>query len=323
MNSNRSDILDWTEQGRIAPERLRAALDAGGALPSADDWRLFLDRLLLWLGAVMLAAAVIFFFAYNWNEMGRIAKIGLLGAVMAGALVALWRLELDGAAGKAALFTLALLAGGLFALIGQIYQTGADPWGLFAVWAAAILPWALVGRLPALWLLWLALLNLALALYFLTFGLNAWGILFSPEKLIWLLFALNTAALAVWELAIRAGLGWLNELWAPRIVATASGASVVALAILAITGWQKSDGWGLIAWLAWTAVAYAAYRHWRRDLYVLAAGVLSVIVVVTTLIGHNMRFEDSGGFLFIALVVIGLSAAGGYWLKTVAREEDA
>ena len=34
--------------------------------------------------------------------------------------------------------TILLMLLGLFALIGQIYQTGADPWELFAVWAAAI-----------------------------------------------------------------------------------------------------------------------------------------------------------------------------------------
>src|SRR5262245_46669039 len=234
MGAGRSDILDWIEQGRIAPERVREALAAGGALPTAAAWRRFLDLLLLWLGAVMLAAAVIFFFAYNWNEMGRLAKIGLLEALIAAVLAALWRLGLASAAGKAALFAAALLVGGLFALIGQIYQTGADPWELFAVWAAAILPWALVGRLPALWLLWIALLNLAAALYFLTFGLNFWGVLFSPDRMFWLLFALNTIALAAWEMAIRAGVGWLNERWAPRIVATASGAAVTALACYSI-----------------------------------------------------------------------------------------
>jgi uncharacterized membrane protein len=322
MDSNRSDILDWTEQGRIAPERLRAALEAGGALPSAGDWRRFLDALLLWLGAIMLASAVIFFFAYNWNEMGRLAKIGLLEALIAVALLILWRLELASIAGKAALFSAALLVGGLFALIGQIYQTGADPWELFAVWAAAILPWALLGRLPALWLLWLTLLNLAFALYFLTFGLTAWGVLFAPETMLWLLFGLNTVALIAWEGAIVAGVAWLNERWAARVVATASGAAVVALAIYAITGWHKAGGWGLMAWLTWICAAYAFYRYRQRDLFVLAAGVLSVIVVVTTLVVDKMRFNDAGGFLFIAMLVIGLSAAGGYWLKGVAREGE-
>jgi hypothetical protein len=204
MADPRAEILDWAEQGRIAPGKLRAALEAAGALPSAADWRRFLDRLLLWMGAVMLACSAIFFFAFNWAEMGRLAKIGLVEAAIVGALALLWKLGLERAAGKATLFAAALLAGGLFALIGQIYQTGADTWELFAVWAAAILPWTLAGRLPALWVLWLALLNLAGALYYQTFGI-LFGMLFAPERLLWMLFGLNTAALILWEACAAGG----------------------------------------------------------------------------------------------------------------------
>jgi hypothetical protein len=35
-----------------------------------------------------------------------------------------------------------------------------------------------------------------------------------------------------------------------------------------------------------------------------------------------VRFE-AGALLLIGLVVIGMSAAGGFWLKNVANEEDA
>ena len=50
----------------------------------------------------------------------------------------------------------ALLVGALLALVGQTYQTGADTFELFAVCAAAILPWVLVACFPTLWVLWLA-----------------------------------------------------------------------------------------------------------------------------------------------------------------------
>ena len=321
MGSNRNDILDWSDQGRIAPGKLRAALEVSGALPGAADWRRFLDRLLLLMGAVMLAAAAIFFFAFNWEEMGRLAKIGLVEALVLGALVLVWQLGLDRAAGKASLLAAALLAGALFALIGQIYQTGADTYELFAVWAAAILPWALVGRLPALWILWLALLNLALSLYFLAFGI-LWGLLFAPERLLWLLFGLNTAALVAWEALAAAGIEWLRERWSVRILATASGALITALAMFDVLDWRSASHWGAPAWLAWLGAAYAAYRHWAKDVYVLAGGVLSVIVMVTTFLGKNMQMRDAGAFLFIGMVIIGLSAAGGWWLKTVANEEQ-
>jgi uncharacterized membrane protein len=320
MRHARSDILDWTEQGRIAPEKLREALEAGGTLPGASDWRRFLDRLLLWMGVVMLASSVIFFFAFNWQEMGRLAKVGLAQLALLAALGFVWRLGLEGVAGKVALFGAALLVGALFALIGQIYQTGADPWELFAAWAGAILPWVLLARLPALWLAWLVLLNLALSLYYHTFGLM-FGMLFAPEKLLWMLFGLNTVALLAWELT-AGGPESTHERWSVRLLATASGTLATMLALSHIFGGSRGAEWGLPAWLVWLGAAYLCYRHWLRDVYVLAGGVLSAIVVLTSLMAKQMKFNDAGALLFIGLVVIGLSAAGGYWLKTVANEGD-
>lgn len=51
---------------------------------------------------------------------------------------------------QASLFTSALLVGGLLALFGQTYQTGANLLQLFFTWSLRILPEALIARLPAL-----------------------------------------------------------------------------------------------------------------------------------------------------------------------------
>ena len=317
MASARDEILDWAEQGRIPPDRLREAMQEGGAIPTADQWRSFLDRLFLFMGAVLLGAGVIFFFAFNWQAMGRFAKFALVEAPVLISLLFVWRIGLDRIGGKAALLAGALVVGAMFALIGQTYQTGADTWELFAVWAAAILPWALVARFPALWIFWLLIANMAVTLYFITFGL--WGMLFAPEKLAWLLFGLNTVALAAWEGLARAGVDWLRERWAVRLLAIGSGGLVTALAVFDIA--KESSHWGAPAWLAWMAAAYFFYRHFARDLFVLAGGVLSAVVVIATFLGRTMKFHDSGSFLFIGLVVILISAAGGWWLKQVAQEE--
>ena len=54
----------------------------------------------------------------------------------------------------------------------------------------------------------------------------------------------------------------------------------------------------------------------------LAGGVLSAIVVVAALLGKTLlRRGDFGAFLLIGLVVIGLSAWGGFWLKALAAKE--
>ncbi len=321
MSHPRDEILEWAEQQRIAPQNLRRALDLAEALPTSSDWRVFLDRMLLWMGSVLVASGVIFFFAYNWRDLDRFAKFGLIQAFIVVALVLVWRLGLDRLAAKATLLAAALLVGALLALIGQTYQTGADTFELFATWAAAILPWVLIGRFAALWLLWLAILNLAAMLYFEVRG-GMFGVIFGPERYLWVLFALNTAALAAWEWLAAGGIEWLRQRWAVRIVATASGAFVTALALFDIFEWRSAGGWGPMAWLVWLAAAYAVYRMRIKDLFVLAGGVLSVIVVVASFLGKHFVRGDAGAFLFIGLVVIGLSAAGGWWLKNIAAEED-
>ncbi len=179
----------------------------------------------------------------------------------------------------------------------------------------------LLGRLPALWVLWLALLNLSLALYYATFGL-LFGMLFAPERLMWLLFGLNTAALLVWEACAVAGIAWLRERWSVRILATASGVLITWLAMTDIFDWRSSSHWGAPLWVVWMGAAYAAYRHWVKDVYVLAGGVLSAIVIITSTFAKHMTLHDAGAFLFIGLVIIGLSAAGGWWLRTVVKEID-
>ena len=55
----------------------------------------------------------------------------------------------------------------------------------------------------------------------------------------------------------------------------------------------------------------------------LAGGVLSLIVAVAAFLSYHMLDSGSGAFLLIGLVVIGMSAGGAIWLKSVAREQAA
>ncbi|HEX7955167.1 MAG TPA: DUF2157 domain-containing protein [Burkholderiales bacterium] len=318
MRTTRHLLIDWIEHGRITRENRHAALAASGVFPRDADWRRFLDELLLWLGALLLAAGVVFFFAYNWNALGRYARFALVEAPILVSMIVIWRIGLDSLAGKVTLLAAALFVGALLALVGQTYQTGADTFELFAAWTLLILPWVLVGRLAALWLVWIGLLNLATIFYYQVFG-GLFGFIFAPMQMVWVLFALNTVALVIWEwLAARGA----PDRWAIRVLATASGALVTALAVYALVEWRGSNGLGLLAWLVYFAAAYVMYRHMTLDVYVLAGGVLSVIVVVTTwLAEHLLKSGDAAGaMLFIGLIVIALSAAGGWWLKKVVNE---
>jgi predicted Zn finger-like uncharacterized protein len=325
FGNGRNDIVRWVQEGRIDKENAGEAFRIAGTLPNRSQWRRFLEGFALWLGASFLAAAVIFFFAYNWRLLGRFTRFGIVELLLSAAVLAAWRIGVGKTAGKAALLVATVMVGALLALEGQTYQTGADPWELFATWAAFVLPWVALSRFAPLWLFWVALINLSAGLYYHAFA-GLFGLLFGTQTLWWTLAALNTAALTAWEVAALRGVPWLRERWPQRLLATASAGYVTILAAWAVvdTSHRDTSPLHLTGYLAWVACAYAIYRYKIRDLYVLALGILSLIVVVSVFLSNGLlRHDSSGAFLLIGMVVLGMSAAGGWWLRNVAREVEA
>lgn len=319
--SNRLVLLEWAEQSRIDPSRLAEAMQLSEVTPSFDDWWDFLDTSLLWLGALLTASGVLFFFAYNWDDLGRFTQFALIEGVLVITLVAIWRLGLDKVSGRVALIMAAVFVGVLLALVGQTYQTGADTYELFAVWSVLILPWALIARFDVLWVFWLMLVNVAIVLYYDTFG-SIFGIVFGVEEMLWLLFVINTSALLVWEWIVSRGQSERRSVrWMTRLLATVSGVLVSALAIFGVIG---EGSWGGVpVWILWMACAYYWYCKVELDVYVLAIGVLSVIAVVNTALGALVfanKFDDFSGLLVMSFSVIGLSALGALWLRGLVKE---
>jgi len=323
LGLNRDTVLAWAEGGHIAREDLPAALRTAGVQATPAAWGKFLDALFLWLGSIFLAAAVIFFFAYNWQDMSRLTKLGLAQVPIVLALAAAWRLGLERPSGKAALLAASLFVGALLALVGQTYQTGADTYELFAVWSLAILPWTLLARMPALWLFELLLANVAIALYFNTFP-GIFGLLFSTVRLLWVLLVFNTLAWVVWELIARRQSQ--RPHWALRCLAFASSAVMTMLAMHSVFQVRIQGLWGVLVWAVWMVMAYSIYRRRIPDLFVLACGVFSAIVVVTSVLVEVLMkssSHDAAAFLFIGMTVIGMAAAGAWWLRQVAKEQSS
>lgn len=311
----RHTILEWWERGAVRDAD--AALQAAGMLPGRAEWRRFLDQLLLWSGALALAAAVVFFVAHNWSELGKLAKFTLLQVLVVAAVAAYWRLGSESAGAKAALLVASILLGALLALFGQIYQTGADTWELFASWAALIVPWVLIGRFAALWMLWIAIVNLAIALHFQVFFLE-------DQQQLWALFAFNSAALAAWELAALR-VRWLDASWGPRLLAIASGVAITMLVVDAIFGWGRQPALAaVLVYPLWLGCIYAVYRKLLPDLFVLAGACLSAIVAVAAFLSkHLLESGDAAGFLLIAIAVVAMGGVAGWWLNQLAGEARA
>ena len=324
----RARVLDWLARGHLAPERAPDALALLAPAPDEAAWRRLLATLGLALGALLVAVGVIFFFAYNWSGLGRLAKLALVQSALLLAVGIAWWRGLDVPAGRAALIAGTLLVGAALAVFGQVYQTGADPWQLFALWAAIVTPWALAAREPWLWLLWVALLDVALVLYL--GRAPGWlSIALSPPVVFWSLFALNGLALVVWERLADTTLPWLRAPWARRALVLGAGVPITLLSCLYILDFQPASGATTLtstalAWLLSMLALYVRYRHVRPDPFVLAAGVLAAIVVATV---TWSRLVASGlplaiGLLLIVVTIVALSAAGASWLRNVASHLD-
>ena len=139
-------------------------LPPANARPDAAHWRAALHTLAIFATALFACTALVCLIAYNWEDLHRFARLALVAcAFLIPCALAAVRGKTPPDALQQALYLAAMLAaGGLFALIGQIYQTGADTWQLFALWTVLTLPLALIARTRLCWLLWFVLADCAL-----------------------------------------------------------------------------------------------------------------------------------------------------------------
>lgn len=299
-------------RGFAAATRERA-LALAGHLPNSWQWQRFLDRTLLVLAVMMGAAAVIFWIAYNWNGMSRFMKLGLVEVALIAAAIFAARQKPRTLASQASLLLAVMILGGLLALVGQTYQTGADTYELFAVWAALSLPWVALTRWRIAWCVWVVLVNVAMQFYF----ANVWR----PTNFV---FFDSRGLMA--HLLLNAGLLWLTEAWGRKALLGEHHTLERLLALLCLLATTfayafavHAVGQGFTMLVAVMAVAAmgVSYRYWRLDVLALAmVAATGIAIVVATLLRVS---DSSGSFFLMGLVVIGLSAGAAVWLRQLLR----
>jgi len=319
MSANRQQILDWAASGQLQADKLEQALAVTNSMPSAAQNLVFFSRVVLVFAVLLLCSGVIFFFAYNWDDLSRYNKFALAQGAFIVSLLPLLKVNLQQPAGQAAMFAASLLVGALLALVGQTYQSGADTYQLFLVWALLITPWVLLARMPALWLLLLILLNISLVL-----ALSALSIrhLFAPfSNLGWSFFALNSAAAGLWMLTTQRLPATRLLRWGERAVSLYSLLIITVLAIGYVSSWSNSDGLTLPVWAAFSALWLYLYRLRQLDLMMLSALVMAAIVLTMATLAHAFSgiFPNDGMYFLLALLVTGLSSAAAVWLRKLSQ----
>jgi uncharacterized membrane protein len=139
------------------------------------SWQRYLNLLFLLLTVGFLTSGVITLIAANLDYFSDLAKIyGLQTLLVVTVVLGIYcfiRESRRQAKEKlkwktySLFFVVSVLIGGLFALVGQTYQTGADVWQLFAVWTLCQLPLLLLFPNVASALLFAATANVAFYLF--------------------------------------------------------------------------------------------------------------------------------------------------------------
>ncbi|MCL2326284.1 MAG: DUF2157 domain-containing protein [Proteobacteria bacterium] len=185
---DRNDIYIVSRHSNLNEKTANNFLN-GHVYNDASSWKKFLHIFFIVLGIGFTATGIIFFFAYNWDSLHKFAKMGILQVLIIAATIVALRIRSHILVKKSILTGAAILVGALFAVHGQIYQTGANAYDFFLAWTFSIVIWAAVANFAPLWLLLVGLANTTIYLYFAQIARDAWPIAFIC------LLVLNAAAL--------------------------------------------------------------------------------------------------------------------------------
>lgn len=246
--------------------------------------------------------------AANWSSWHRFAKFGVIVVVLIGGALIAAAIPRGRVAGLLVAFA---ATGGLLALLGQTYPSGADAWQLFAYWVLLGLPFALAGRHDAIWSLFALVACAAIVLWQrqtegdpdLSNVAPGWAMAFG-------------LAVVLWPHAPRPA--WMGRsLWAFRIACIGATILVSADAFETRTTFEDRDFAALVI-----LGAGGAAIAWCRP---LELGVLAVVTLAfdILLIGRMaptmLKHELADIFLF-ALGVIVIVSVSLALLRLVRRE---
>ena len=120
-------------------------------------WQKFLKLFFISLGVGFTTAGILFFFAYNWADLHKFVKIGLVeGLITTTTLIVLFS-KLNSDIKNIILTGASILVGVLFAVFGQIYQTGANAYDFFLGWTVFITLWVAISNFAPLWFIFIIL----------------------------------------------------------------------------------------------------------------------------------------------------------------------
>ncbi|ANB59777.1 GDYXXLXY domain-containing protein [Anoxybacteroides amylolyticum] len=261
------------------------------------------------LGISLLVAAIIYFFAANWQGFDRLTKvalsIGMMGLFYGGSAVVAYTVKRHRFLSHW-LFVCGAIAFGIsVALIGQIYNSHADSFWLFLIWLIPSSFFALLTRYSPLRLLSVLLLQLTFWFYYFPSS-------YQIERSEWesfvllLLFAVSNAvifAISRSTMAYAAYIamhGWLFVLF-----------------VIGITG-EKFKFWPY----AYALLFFALFYFLKRRSYVLLTGVFAGAFFITQYFRFVEQYFQEWVFFSGLLLAAAIIYMGALLVKRTMRRSS-
>jgi len=299
----RAALSDLAAEHRLDAAAVRRLDELAGVRVEPGGLAAWLPRGVAVLAAALGGLGIVFWIAANWQTLGRFGRFALLeGFILVMCAGALWR-----PAARAPLGLLALLAiGALFAYFGQTYQTGADPWQLFAVWAVLALPLCVAARSDVLWAPWALVVMTGISLWVHAHTGHRWRV--QPDDLAAHLLGWLSALVLVGLLSapLRAWTG--AGVWALRVALTLAVTMIASTAIAGLLGADAGLHY-VFGLLVLTAAAVVLARPESFEIFGLSAVALGLDALLIGGLAYAMLRDASGDGWILALLVIGLAAA--------------
>ncbi len=261
------------------------------------------------LGISLLLASIIYFFAANWAGMERMEKVALsAGLVALFYAIAFLLTKFRFLNGTHSFLARLFLVGGCItfgigvALLGQIYNSHADSFGLFLIWSIPALLFAIITRYTAFYILSFVLVHITMLQYFYP-SFNQLNYSEQTKIAIYFLFAILNIVLF---LIIEKG-------WIQSTTLKVFSFIVLHISLLALSNSFSLETYGI--WLnpltiAIIAACFYYFIRMRPDklfltLSALAASAFAVLKFIELAEAYYSLLFFFYGLIFVALLLSG------------------
>lgn len=294
-----TDFQLINKHSSIEKAQLQAGLE-NHIYAKKKDWMAFLQLLLLSLGIGFTAIGMVFFFAYNWQDLPKFFKLGLIESAIIAGIAVQFIPKIQLLTKNIILMATCLLTGVLFAVFGQIYQTGADAYDFFLGWLLAVSIWAILSNFPVLWLSYIVLFNVTAFLF-----IDQTSLIDEPYFIYLIFFGINALFLLIYNLV-------LTKISTSSLLENSLYAALIGLSCYFISIGFFETHFPYYASVLIVGIAthiLSAYIGWKiKNLFLIAISMYSAIIIITFLINSG-NIDEGSLILSILFCLISVTAS--------------